>query len=515
MTAMPSPRELYGELFEAVQRGRVYHDSKTFVDAVPRGTPDAIVRQYHAERDQPGFDLGAFVRVHFEVPDVSIVPAAASGVAPADDVRTQVDRVWDKLVRPADPELPFSSLIALPHRYVVPGGRFRELYYWDSYFTMLGLAVSGEHELLREMVANFASLVDRIGFIPNGTRTYYGTRSQPPLFVLMVELLAQATGAAAVVDRYGAQLEREYDFWMAGAESLSPGESVRRAVRVGDVILNRYWDDAAEPRQESYAEDLELAAQTTREASDLFRDLRAACESGWDFSSRWFDETRAFASIRTTSLLPVDLNSILCHLERVLAEIHERGGDTAGATRFRDRAASRQQLLQSRFFDEAHGFFCDVDHGSGRTTGILTLAGVWPLFFGLATAGQAQRIADRLGAEFLRPGGWVTTLANTGQQWDAPNGWAPLQWIVFEGLRRYGFTDLAHEGARRWIAANTSIFRQTGHFLEKYDVEHPGRVAGGGEYAVQDGFGWTNGVLVQLMSLVDVTHTASDAPPQR
>ena len=497
MSTMKSPRELYGELFEAVQRGRVYEDSKTFVDAVPRNAPDAIVRQYHAERDLPGFDLGAFVRTHFEVPDA---PVAASGLAPADDVRKQVDQIWAKLVRPADAALPFSSLIALPHPYVVPGGRFREMYYWDSYFTMLGLAVSGEHALLRDMVANFASLVDRIGFIPNGTRTYYGSRSQPPLFVLMVELLASATGEPGVVDRYGPQLEREYDFWMAGGESLSPGESTRRVVRVGDVVLNRYWDDAAEPRQESYAEDLELAAQTTRHASDLFRDLRAACESGWDFSSRWFDETGAFASIRTTSLLPVDLNCILCHLETVLAGVRERAGDAAGATRFRKRAAKRQEVLQSSFFDDALGFFCDVHFASGRSTGILTLAGAWPLFFGIATAGQAQRVADRLGADFLRPGGWVTTLANTGQQWDAPNGWAPLQWIVFEGLRRYGFTELADAGARAWIGANTRVFRDTGHFMEKYDVEHPGLVARGGEYAVQDGFGWTNGVLVQLMS---------------
>lgn len=496
MSAGRSPRELFGELFEAVQRGRVFHDSKTFVDAVPRHAPDAIVRQYRAEREQPGFDLGAFVRAQFDVPEVA---PASSGIAPADDVRAQVDRLWGQLVRPADRELPFASLLALPHRYVVPGGRFRELYYWDSYFTMLGLAVSGEHELLREMVANFASLIDRIGFIPNGTRTYYGTRSQPPLFVLMVELLASATGDAAIVDRYGAQLEREYAFWMAGAESLAPGASSRRVVRVGDVVLNRYWDDAAEPRQESYAEDLELAAETTRDATDLFRDLRAACESGWDFSSRWFDETRAFASIRTTSLLPVDLNSILCHLEGVLAGIRERGGDAAGTSSFRERAAKRKALLQSRFFDDSLGFFCDLHHASDRTTGIRTLAGMWPLFFGLATDAQAQRVAERLGAEFLRPGGWVTTLESTGQQWDAPNGWAPLQWIVFEGLRRYGFSELANEGARRWIDANTSIYRQTGHFLEKYDVEHPGRVAGGGEYAVQDGFGWTNGVLVQLL----------------
>ena len=500
MTEVQAPREAYGALFEAVQRGRVFPDSKTFVDAVPRGAPAEIVRRFRDERDRPGFDLATFVLAHFDTP---AEPAAATGMAPADDVRVQVDRLWDRLARPPDDVVPGSSLIPLPHPYVVPGGRFRELYYWDSYFTMLGLAASGRGDLLEGIFANFASLLDRIGFIPNGTRTYYCTRSQPPLFVLMVELLASTGAGSAIVDRYGAQLEREHDFWMAGAATLSAGQpATRRVARVGDVLLNRYWDDAPEPRQESYAEDLELAALAKREPRALYRDLRAACESGWDFSARWFDETREFGSIRTTSLLPVDLNCILYHLEVVLAGVRERAGDAAGATRYRDWAVGRRQLLQSLFFDEGSGFFCDVHLENVRPTGILTLAGAWPLFFGIATEAQARRVADRLGAEFLRPGGWLTTLTDTGQQWDAPNGWAPLQWIVFEGLRRYGFADLADEGARRWIAANTSVYRQTGHFMEKYNVEHPGLVAGGGEYAVQDGFGWTNGVLVRLLERV-------------
>jgi len=500
MSVVPTPRETYGELFERVQRGRVFPDSKTFVDAVPRGTPGEILRRYEDERDQPGFDLAAFVHTHFDVPQAQL---ASEGMVAADDVRAQIELLWEKLVRPTDQDRPFSSLLPLPHPYVVPGGRFRELYYWDSYFTMLGLAASGRVGLLEEMVANFASLVDRIGFIPNGTRSYYCTRSQPPLFVLMVELLASVGGGSSVVDQYGAQLAREYEFWMEGTAELPAGQhATRRVARVGDVLLNRYWDDAAEPRQESYAEDIELAAQTTREPHGLYRDLRAACESGWDFSSRWFDETLAFGTIRTTSVLPVDLNCILYHLEGALGGIRERADDAEGAMTFRDRAAGRARVLQSIFFDASLGFFCDVDLGSARSTGVLTLAGAYPLFFGVATDEQARRVAERLGEDFLRPGGWVTTLKDTGQQWDAPNGWAPLQWIVFEGLRRYGYTDLADEGARRWIATNTKLYRTTGHFMEKYNVEQPGRLGGGGEYAVQDGFGWTNGVLLQLMERV-------------
>ncbi|HEX9852339.1 MAG TPA: trehalase family glycosidase, partial [Woeseiaceae bacterium] len=301
MSVSQTPHEIYGALFEAVQAGHLFADSKTFVDAVARRTPAETLRHYSEMRDQPGFDLQAFVRQNFDLPDARLESAAL----PADnDVRTQIGNLWPKLTRAADRKEQYSSLIELPRAYVVPGGRFRELYYWDSYFTMLGLAASGKVRMLEDMVDNFAFLVDRIGFIPNGTRTYYCTRSQPPFFVLMIELLASVSGGQKVFDKYFPQLEKEYEFWMAGAGGLTAGQTaVRRAVRVDDTLLNRYWDDAAEPRQESYAEDKALAAGTKREPAQLYRDIRAACESGWDFSSRWFGETRSIGSIRTTEVL--------------------------------------------------------------------------------------------------------------------------------------------------------------------------------------------------------------------
>ncbi|HEX4932287.1 MAG TPA: trehalase family glycosidase, partial [Gemmatimonadaceae bacterium] len=377
-----------------------------------------------------------------------------------------------------------------------------ELYYWDSYFTMLGLAASGHIAMVEQMVENFASLVDRIGLIPNGNRTYYCTRSQPPFFVLMIELLASLKGGASVIDRYAPQLEREYAFWMAGADDVTGEQrAVCRVVGVDGVLLNRHWDDAAAPREESYVEDVELAASTPgRDPAQLYRDVRAACESGWDFSSRWFDETKSLGSIRTTEILPVDLNCLIHRMETVLAGVKERAGDAEAARRYGERAASRQRMIQSVFFDDASGFFQDVELGDLRPTEVRSLAGAYPLFFGLATDAQARRVAAQLEADFLRPGGWVTTLSRTGEQWDAPNGWAPLQWIVCEGLRRYGFDALAREGARRWVAANTQVYRASGAFMEKYDVEDPGRAASGGEYAVQDGFGWTNGVLLRLLA---------------
>jgi alpha,alpha-trehalase len=130
---------------------------------------------------------------------------------------------------------------------------------------------------------------------------------------------------------------------------------------------------------------------------------------------------------------------------------------------------------------------------------VLSLAAAFPLYFGLAMDEQATQVAKRISNDFLRAGGWVTTMTRSGQQWDSPNGWAPLQWVTFEGLRRYGFDSEAHAGARCWIENNLETFRQSGRFMEKYNVEQPGITATGGEYAVQDGFGWTNAVLLCLL----------------
>jgi alpha,alpha-trehalase len=186
-----TPAQLYGELFYDVQLARVFPDDKTFVDAVPKRDPRDIAAAYHRERRESAFDLNAFVAREFTVP----TPAASDfRTRPGEDVRSHIDRLWPVLTRPPVPVVKYSSRLPLPHRYVVPGGRFTEMYYWDSYFTMLGLQASGQHELLRQMCDNFAFLVERYGHIPNGNRSYYLSRSQPPFFAPMVELLVDQQG---------------------------------------------------------------------------------------------------------------------------------------------------------------------------------------------------------------------------------------------------------------------------------------------------------------------------------
>jgi alpha,alpha-trehalase len=490
------PSELYGALFHRVQTERIFTDSKTFADAVARSSPSRINRRYAAEKDLDGFSLRNFVSENF------IIPGSATSeflTTPNEEIRAHIDRLWTVLVR-APKGLPDGgSLLRLSTRYVVPGGRFRELYYWDSYFTMLGLQTSGRDHLVADMVENFAGLIDKYGHIPNGGRTYYLSRSQPPFFASMVELQAARDGVRALIKRLP-QLEHEYEFWMDGVSGIAPGAAYRRVVRLADgTVLNRYWDDLAIPRDEAYLEDIETAKNSGRPAAEVYRDLRAAAESGWDFSSRWLADEKTLGSIRTTSFLPVDLNSLLYKLELTIARACEAARRPDCNRKMLAYAKARQAAMVHLMWSDKVGAFVDYDWRNKEQSTRLTAATVFPLFVGLASSEQAHRVARTIGESLLSPHGLATTTEDSGQQWDAPNGWAPLQWIGIEGLRKSGEDELAAKIAEGWIQENARVYCKTGKLVEKYNVRDAGAGAGG-EYPVQDGFGWTNGVLLKLMA---------------
>ena len=502
------PAHDLGQLFQAVQLSGIFADSKTFVDARPLEPVAAIVADYAASHSVPGFDLRAFVSRHFELPDVVAVAFHTDTTL---SMAQHIAALWPVLTRgpPTGPAVHRSSLIALPYEYVVPGDRFREVYYWDSFFTMLGLVRSGRVDLVRDMLDNFAWLIGRFGHVPNGNRTYYLSRSQPPFFAAMVGLFAEATDTAHAL-RFLNALEAEHAFWMDGADRLQPGQAHRRVVRLPNgVILNRYWDDLPEPRAEAFREDYERARtvpDSRREA--FYRNVRATAESGWDFSSRWMRDPSDLRTLETTDLVPVDLNSELYDAEELIAALRRfrgQAGDAEAATRFEAEASARRRALLVAAYDSATGFFYDVRWRTGeRVTDRPTLAAAVPLFFGLATPAQARAVAAKLEREFLEPGGFVTTRISSGQQWDAPNGWAPLEWMAIEGVRRYGRADLADTVRARWLALVGGVYRATGKMMEKYDVEDLSRLAGGGEYPGQDGFGWTNGVALALLAAANI-----------
>jgi len=253
-----------------------------------------------------------------------------------------------------------SSLIPLPHSYIVPGGRFREVYYWDSYFTMLGLEACGRIDLIENMVQNFAHLINTIGYIPNGNRTYYIGRSQPPFFTLMVELLAKHSGEQVLID-YLPVIEKEYEFWNHGFDSINENNNaINRVVALKtNEFLNRYWDENNSPRPESYQEDIELAHASTDK--EIYRNIRAAAESGWDFSTRWFKDDNSFHSIHTIDIIPVDLNCLLYHIETTLSEIYRITNNITQAENFTQQALHRKQLIHQYCWNEEKEFYFDYD----------------------------------------------------------------------------------------------------------------------------------------------------------
>jgi alpha,alpha-trehalase len=508
------PSIAYGELYRDVELAAIFPDSKTFPDMIPDAAPPTVLDEYRAAKGSPGFDLASFVQQHFTGPTPS-----GPTVNPALPGRRLLDYVmglWPILQQEATSVPPYSTLQPLPYPYVVPGGRFREVYYWDSYFTMLGLEDDGQHQLALDFLNDFAFELDQFGKVPNGNRSYYLSRSQPPFFSLMVRLIGSADGNGAEVG-YLPQLQQEWDFWTEGADKLRPGEAGRNSVRLPDgTLLNRYWDARDAPRDESYKEDVETAVGSGRPPALVYRNLRAAAESGWDFSSRWLTDGTTLGTVRMLSILPVDLNCLLVHLEETLSEAYRAQKDAGQAAAYRARALTRSEAIRRLMWDPQDGVFSDYLWETGEFTGAVTAATLYPLFLRVATANQARVVAETVEQKLLDVGGLATTLIESGQQWDAPNGWAPLQWIAVIGLRNYGFDGLAHEIAARWVHENIAGYRRYAKLVEKYNVTTPGGdEGGGGEYATQIGFGWTNGVLVALTSLYpDLKAEAARAVPE-
>ena len=498
MSLPTSPDAMFPELFLEVQRSGLFPDSKTFVDLVPTATADHINQAFTESRTAVGFDLADFVPRFFKR---EILDSAASEQGVNNPIE-HIEQLWSVLKRPSDQIIEGSSCIPLPNPYIVPGGRFNEIYYWDSYFTQLGLVESGEIETVRHMVENFAHLIETLGFIPNGNRSYFATRSQPPFFALMVELLANHTDESVLAEFLPHMMREHLLFWMDGAAKLEVGDANRRVVMTDKGPLNRYWDDVATPRQESFREDESLAKRSDRGSEALYRDLRAGAESGWDFSSRWFNG-EDLSTISTSEIIPVDLNSLLVTVERVISKAAAIKGLTELSSHYEQLANQRADAIEHYFFNDSLGCYVDLDLDGFNQRDHQSLAMCFPLFAGIASEQRAASVVNKLNEEFLKPGGWVTTNIESGEQWDAPNGWAPLQWICFQGLQQYQFDELAEEGAKRWLTTLDLVFSNTGKMLEKYNVVTPGEIAGGGEYAVQDGFGWTNGTYLALKRAIE------------
>jgi alpha,alpha-trehalase len=505
------PDILLGPLFNDIQSARLFPDQKTFADAVPKSDPLMILADYRMQKNQTSFDLRHFVDVNFTLPQEK-----ETYVPPKDQtLRQHIDGLWPVLTRTTDSAEKWDSLLPLPKPYVVPGGRFREVYYWDSYFTMLGLAESDHWDKVEDMVSNFAYELDAWGHIPNGNRSYYLSRSQPPFFSLMVELLATHDGDDAL-KKYLPQMEKEHAYWMEGADALQSDQANKRVVKLDDgSLLNRYWDDRETPRPESWLDDVNTAkSNPNRPATDIYRDLRSAAASGWDFSSRWMDNPQQLGTIRTTSIVPVDLNALMFKMEKMIAAASKAAGDNDKAARYESLASARQSAIEKHLWNEKEGWYADYDLKSHKVRNQLTAAALYPLFVNAASRERAARVATAAGHHLLKAGGISTTTVNSGQQWDAPNGWAPLQWVATAGLQNYGQNKIAMDVTWRFLTNVQHTYDREQKLVEKYDITSTGTGGGGGEYPLQDGFGWTNGVTLKMLDLVCPKEKPCDNVPQ-
>lgn len=384
-------------------------------------------------------------------------------------VLAYINDYWPSVIRhhPEDEK----TRIGLPYPYAVPsdGAMFQEMYYWDSYFMGLGL-VGTEHEaVIIDMAENMAYLFNRFGIIPNASRYYFLSRSQPPLFTQMI--------------------------WLAYAVKQQRGDSdtaafLARMMAVAEAEHKTVWLGTAQPHYR------QVYAGLSRYFDINFLDLLASCESGWDHSTRCDD--------RWLEHLPVDLNSILYLRENDFARAADILGQPEQATYWREQAKQRAEAMHRLHWDDVAGFFFDYDFVNERRNLHASLAGFYPLWAGLATPEQAERMVQAWLPRFEFNGGLVTSLeSKPGRQWAYPNGWAPLQWLVVAGLERYGYHEEALRIAEKWCLNCAQVFAATGAMWEKYNVIDLDRAGEQGLYGHVKGFGWSNAVFVDFVRTLE------------
>ena len=354
-------------------------------------------------------------------------------------------------------------------------------------------------DLCTGIVRNFAHMIEEHGFVPNGFRQYYLNRSQPPLLTVMVDSIANAGDRMSIIAEFLPVLKKELLFWRQGERALVEAST--------GLVVSRYWSDWTAPRAESLREDLATAEGITddEERQRLFRDICAAAESGWDFSSRWMDESNTLQSLRTTRVLPVDLNALLVKSEWLVSEMALEIGDIETSKTFARMSNERETALHSLFWDERRGKWRDVLLDGNKSVGFARkddedYASDWvPLWCLNGNLEDRRRAARSLQAsEINQSGGVAASNVLTGQQWDWPNAWPPLQYFLAAGCWALGdevSVRLGDSIRDRYMASARKAWGVRNSLPEKFDCTVSGEVGGGGEYdVVREGFGWSLGL---------------------
>ncbi|KAJ8972941.1 hypothetical protein NQ317_013212 [Molorchus minor] len=517
-----------GKLLDTVQKARVFDDSKTFVDMIQRNPANVTLANFEnlmdSTDDHPtDEEVTQFVTDNFvsegELEDWS--PAdyknnpkflkKIEDIVVRDFARTLVS-IWPSLARKVKPEVTDNpdrhSLIPVPNGFMVPGGRFKELYYWDSYWIIKGLLLSEMTDTARGMLENFLSLVQRFGFVPNGSRIYYLNRSQPPLLSLMAGLYVEATKDVDWLEKNIDTLESELKWWLNNRVIDIERDGVK-------YTLAHYASESGTPRPESYYEDIRTCAvYGEEEKENCYQNLKSGAESGWDFSSRWIFDPKGgtnsnLTHVEAKRVIPVDLNSYLCKAFKQLSVFYELLGDADKAIQWLEKSSSWQKSIELVLYDRTDGIWYDYDSALQQPRKLFFPSNFAPLWAGSYDVSLSDEYGSRAARYFTDTGimdytgGIPTSLDQSGEQWDYPNAWPPLQEIVVLGLKQTGNEEaakIAETFARRWVDANIRGYNSDKVMFEKYDAVHSGQYGGGGEYTVQSGFGWSNGVALSLIN---------------
>lgn len=555
-----------GALLHDVQLARPYQDSKEFVD-MPTRKPIAQVLAAYALLPRPitnNTALNSFLAANFkpagsELKEVSPPPLTDPSFTvniASPELRSfisQVVDIWPSLTRNyAAGDLCngcVSSMLPLNRTFVVAGGRFREQYYWDSYFILEGLLrTRGDYITIgKNIILNFLDFVQQYGFVPNGSRAYYLNRSQPPVLSLMVSKYVAYTNDTSFLSRALPLLEKEYNYWKAY-------HSVNVNTKTGTVVLSRYNVINSSPRPESYVEDYETANNVTfftesgayqvpalydNQKKDLYAELATGAESGFDYSSRWLKDpaqastgkTFPLRSLNIRSIVPVELNSILYGNEKAISDLYLLiGGKSEKVKEYAQYALTRKESMFTVLYDAKNNGYFDYNLTSNglniKSMDQVTFspAQYFPFWTGAAHDTLLSNkstlmaifspIQTRLDAS---KGSVETSNIRSGQQWDSPNVWAPLEYAMIQALKATEVPSLEQLGlrlAQRFIDSTFCTWRSTGGqidnlpnlrndslkglMFEKYSSEGVDKVGSGGEYKVVPGFGWTNGVVIWI-----------------
>ncbi|KAM3959901.1 LOW QUALITY PROTEIN: trehalase-2 [Aphomia sociella] len=528
----------HGPLLDTVQMAGLYNDSKTFVDMKIKLSPNITMEHFNKMMTRTGShptkaDIQEFVNENFDPEgsefeewrptDWKANPAFLGKIKDPllHQWASELNRLWLQLGRKMKDDVKNNqelySIIYVDHPVIVPGGRFREFYYWDSYWIIKGLLLS-EMRATEGMVSNFLDIVERIGFIPNGGRIYYAMRSQPPLLIPMMNSIMEDFDDVEYLRRHIHTLDREFDFWITNhtVEVEHNGHIYK---------LSRFIDQSQGPRPESYKEDIDCAKNfdTLDKKEELYAELKAAAESGWDFSSRWFilngTNKGNLTNLKTRSIVPVDLNSIMCWNAQLLKDFHTRLGNVGKANYYREVHAKYMEAIEKVLWHEDVGAWLDFNLESGRGRDYFYPSNLAPLWTGCYDKERKEYYVNRV-INYLDKvkvdifdGGIPTTFEHSGEQWDYPNAWPPLQYMVVMGLANTGVPEAmryANEIATKWVRSNFEVWKEMTAMLEKYDATILGGHGGGGEYVVQTGFGWTNGVVMSMLNRYGDTLSAAD-----